>query len=246
MGLALIYPLIVLSLTWLLGLFVLVQIAPTMLWILGDFDVVTPRVEALLGAVMRTLPFWGALLPLLFGVYLAWVWYRSGQAARGLELHPLLSVGALATLARLQRASRGASLAELLVLLTTSGVPLPDAVRLASAAVGSRSMATGGSELADRLARGAPVGAPPTGFPPLIAWTLAAGYSQPQLVRSLARTAEVYREEVARRTEWLSFYAPQVLTILVCGGAELIYAALTLGPWLAIMRRLTFPFTHSF
>jgi general secretion pathway protein F len=162
-----------------------------------------------------------------------------------MDLHPLLSFGALATLARLQRASRGASLAEMLVLLTGSGVPLAQAVELASAAVGSRAIAKSGGELARRLERGEPVRDVPRGFPPLIAWTLAAGYSQPQLVKSLARTAEVYREEVTRRSQWLSFYAPLVLTILVCGGMVLVYAGLTLGPWLAIMRHLTLP-VHMF
>lgn len=246
MGLALIYPLIVLSLTWVLGLFVMVQVAPVMLRMLTEFKVTTPAAEALFESLARWLPLWGALLPILFAVYLAWVWRRSGQAARGLDLHPLLSFGALATLAKLQRASRGASLAELLVLLTNSGVPLPDAVELASAAVGSKALATSGRELARRLARGEPAGQLPPGFPPLIGWTLGAGYSQDQLVRSLARTAEAYREEVTRRTQWLSLYAPLVLTILVCGGVVLIYAALTLGPWLAIMWRLTLPIQAFF
>jgi general secretion pathway protein F len=246
MGLALIYPLIVLSLTWVLGLFVMVQIAPVMVRMLTEFNVTSPEVEAVFESLVRWLPMWGVFVPVLFAIYLAWVWFRSGQAARGMDLHPLLSFGALATLARLQRAARGASLAELLVLLANSGVPLPDAVELASAAVGSKGIAAGGRELAQRLARGEAVGQLPRGFPPLIAWTLAAGYSQPQLLRSLARTAEVYRDEVARRTQWLSFYAPLVLTILVCGGVVLIYAALTLGPWLAIMQRLTFPYQLFF
>jgi hypothetical protein len=65
-------------------------------------------------------------------------------------------------------------------------------------------------------------------------------------VKTLARTAEIYREEVTRRSQWLAFYAPLVLTTLVCGGVVLLYAALTLGPWLAIMRRLTLPFQPFF
>ncbi len=95
--------------------------------------------------------------------------------------------------------------------------------------------------MADRLTRGEPVSTAPAGFPPLIAWMLAAGYPQPHLVRSLTRTAEIYRDEVTRLSQWLSFYAPLVLTIVIAGGFVFIYAALTLGPWLAIMRRLTLP-----
>ena len=146
----------------------------------------------------------------------------------------------------MQRASRYASLAELLALLLSNDVPLAEAVELASAAVGSRGIATGGKQLAECLARGEPIHHPPSGFPPLLAWMLAAGYSQPQLCKSLFRTAEVYRDEVSRSSQWLAFYTPLVLTVVVTGGVVFVYAALTLGPWLAIMRRLTSPFNYFF
>jgi general secretion pathway protein F len=245
-GLALVYPLVVLSLTWLLGLFVMVKVAPVMVRMLTEFDVTSESVELIFNRLVQTLPWWGVLVPLTFAVYLAWAWVRSGRATTGTELHPLLSIGALGTLARMQRASRYASLTELIGLLVANDVPLPQAVELASAAVGSSRIAAGGKELAQRLARGEPVHDAPPGFPPLVAWMIAAGHSQPQLLRSLSRTAEVYRDEVARRSQWLAFYAPLVLTIVFAGGFVCIYAALTLGPWLAIMRRLTLPYTPFF
>src|SRR5439155_27100952 len=151
------------------------------------------------------------LVPLVFGGYLVWVWYRSGRVSAGVELHPLFSFGALGMLARLQRACRYASLSDLLALLIASDVPMPQAVELASAAVGSPSLAAGGKRLAESLLRGQPLQASPPGFPPLLAWMIAAGHSQPDLCRALARTAEVYREEVARRSAWLTFYTPLVL-----------------------------------
>jgi general secretion pathway protein F len=154
----------------------------------------------------------------------------------------LLAFGAVGTLARMQRASRNASLAELLGLLISHDVPLPEAVELASSAVGSRALAAGGKELAERLRRGETIHRAPGGFPPLLTWMLAAGHSQSQLVRSLARTAEVYRDEAARRSQWLTFYVPLMLTIMICGGVVFVYAILTLGPWIAIMRRVAQPF----
>lgn len=243
---SLLYPLVVLSLTWMLGIFVMVQVVPTMVRMLGDFNVTSPELAASIEWFVRSIPWWGVFVPLLFAAYLSWIWYRSGQAAVGMDLHPLLSFGALATLARLQRASRGASLAEMLLLLTNGGVPLAEAVELSSAAVGSRSIASGGRELAQRLSRGEVSRDVPRGFPPMVAWIVAAGYSQDQLTKSLARVADVYREEVTRRSQWLTMYAPLVLTILVCGGVVLMYAAVTLGPWLAIMNRLTVPFQTFF
>jgi Na+/H+-dicarboxylate symporter len=62
------------------------------------------------------------------------------------------------------------------------------------------------------------------------------------LASTLARTAEVYREEVNRRSQWLSFYVPLVLTFAICGGVVFLYAMLTLGPWIAILRRISAPF----
>jgi type II secretory pathway component PulF len=245
-GLALMYPLIVLSLTWVLGLFVVVQIAPVMVAMLTEFDVTSPAVHSAFDKIVSTLPIWGAFIPLVFAAYMAWVWYASGRASLGFELHPLFSFGALGTLARMQRASRHASLAELLSLLVTNDIPLPDAVRLASSSLGSPRIAAGGAALADRLSRGEPIHDAPPGFPPLLAWMLAAGHSKEHLVRSLARTAEVYRDEVTRRSQWLAVYAPLMLTIVVAGSAVLLYAALTLGPWLAIMRRLTMPYSVFF
>lgn len=246
LGLALLYPLIVLTLTWLLGLFVLVQIAPVMVNMLVEFDVTSPAVHATVSWLIATLPIWGPAIPLIFACYLGWVWYASGRASLGFELHPLLSFGAVATVTRLQRASRNASLAELLSLLVLNDVPLPEAVRLASAALGSATLATGGQQLAAQLVRGEPILAAPPGFPALLAWMIASSQSKEHLLGCLVRTAEVYRDEVTRRSRWLAMFVPLVLTIVVAGGAVFIYAVLTLGPWLAIMSRLTKPFQTFF
>jgi type II secretory pathway component PulF len=75
-----------------------------------------------------------------------------------------------------------------------------------------------------------------------LAWTIAGGQSQPRLAQTLARAAEVYREEVARRSQWLTLYIPLFATIVVCGGLVFLYALLTLGPWIALMRRIALPY----
>jgi len=75
-----------------------------------------------------------------------------------------------------------------------------------------------------------------------LAWTITGAKSQSQLVRSLRRAAEVYRDEATRRSQWLMVYVPLVATILICGGLVFAYAALTLGPWLALMYRISLPY----
>jgi type II secretory pathway component PulF len=135
-----------------------------------------------------------------------------------------------------------ASLADLLVLLIQNEVPLAEAIELASQACGSSALARGGQQFAEQLRRGERMDKTPEGFSPLLAWTLAGGQSQSQLLRSLTRSAQVYRDEFNRRGQWLSIYVPLFLTIGLGGGVALVYAAVTLGPWVAIMQRLSQPF----
>jgi type II secretory pathway component PulF len=204
--------------------------------------VTSAPLEAILQRLIATAVWWGPLVPLAMLLWLAWVWFRTGRVAAGVELHPLFAFGAVRSLALMQRASRCASLAEMLALLLNHDVPLADAVELASAAVGSRDFTRGGQELAERLRRGEKIEKPPAGFPPLLAWTIAGGQAQGQLARTLARSAEIYRDEASRRSQWLTLYVPLLLTFAVCGSVVFIYAALTLGPWIAILRRITAPF----
>src|SRR5207237_1313120 len=159
-------------------------------------------------------------------------WYRCGTIAKGREIHPLLAFGAVGRLARLQRASRLASLCDLLSLLVANSVPLPDAVELASTAVGSRRLARGGEDLAGELRAGEAIPKAPAGFPALLAWTIVSGQSQPRLVQTLARSAQVYHDEVIRRSQWLVIYVPLMATVGICGILVFLYALVTLGPWI--------------
>src|SRR5262245_16736680 len=197
--LSLVYPLIVLTLTWILGTFILVRAGPVVSSMLVEFDAAPPWLIAAFDSIANSAHWVGPLLPLLFAVWLAWAWFRSGRLAEGIELHPLLAFGAVGTLARMQRASRLSSLTELLSLLISHSVPLPEAVELATSAVGSPRLAAGGRKLAEQLRRGEVIPQPPAGFPPLVAWTIASGQSPDQLSRALMRSARVYRDELHRR-----------------------------------------------
>jgi general secretion pathway protein F len=241
-GLALLYPMVVLSLTWVLGLAILIKVMPVMLGMLREYGLANSTLDIALERLIATAPWWGPVVPILLLLWFAWIWHRTGRVSAGVELHPLLAFGAVRSLALMQRAARCASLAELLALLLNHNVPLPEAVDLASGAIGSRSLARGGRELAERLRRGERIDKPPSDFPPLLAWTIASGQAQGQLAMALAHSAEVYRDEANRRSQWLSLYVPLFLTFAVCGGVVFIYAKLTLGPWIALLRKISAPF----
>ena len=241
-GLSLIYPVILLGLTWILGLFVLLKLAPVMARMLIEFDVTKLPVDQYVARASEWMGVWGPLIPVVLAMWLGFAWYRSGRVALGVELHPLLSFGAVGTLHRMQRAGKMASLAELLALLLRQGIPLADAIELATAACGSAPLAKGGARLAEQIRRGERIEKAPPGFAPILAWTLTSGQSQEQLCRTLLRTAEVYRDEFKRRGQWLKLYVPLFLTTGLCGSIAFVYAIVTLGPWVAIMLRLTEPY----
>ena len=242
LGTALLYPLVVLLLAWQLFMFTTGRVLPVMVRLLAEFE---PAVEAWYASAVRFASFapwlaWGVPAALL--LLAAWTWFRSGQVASGVELHPWLAWGAIGSLRRMQRAGRMAALAEMLSTLIANDVPLDDAVALAAASVGSPQLAKAGRELADRIRRGQIGGPPPRGFPPLLAWTIACT-SREQLQKSLRRTAQIYREEFERRGQWIALYVPLIATALVGGAVVLIYALLSLGPWIVIMRRLAQPYS---
>lgn len=240
-GLSLIYPLILLVVAWVLCLFVLLNLAPVMARMLVEFDVTRLPIESYLIRVTDTVWIWGPLVPLVASLWVLWAWRRSGRIALGKEVHPLLALGPVGMLSRMQRAGRMASLADLLALLLAHDVPLAEAVALAAGACGSMRLSRAGQLLAEQLRRGERIEQPPAGFAPLMAWTIASGQSQAQLVRTLQRTAEIYRDEFNTRGQWLTLYVPLLVTIGLCGTIIIAFAVVTLGPWVAIMLRLAQP-----
>jgi general secretion pathway protein F len=241
-GLSLVYPLVVLAVFWGLFLFVIAKILPVMLTILIDFDVPAQPLLPLVDRLRETKGIWGSLMPVVVGLCFAWLWYRSGRVADGIDVPRWFSFGAVGTLYRMRRAARLASLAELLSLLIRNQVPLHESVELASAALGSQSLAAGGQALAEQMRRGERIERSPRGFPPTIAWMLSSHWAGSELAPALARTAQVYRYEFNRRGRWLALYVPLVLTGVAGGLAVIVYALVTLGPWIAIMHRLTQPY----
>jgi type II secretory pathway component PulF len=243
-GVALVYPLVVLLVAWGLLNFTVVTTLPVMLRVLRDVNLGIPEWEQTFGWLAQTAGWWGPIIPLAIMFWLAIVWFWTGQAAAGAELHPLLAWGALGTLRRMQRAGHMAAVTELLALLVAHGVPLDEAVELASAAVGSKRLVAGGRELAERIRRGEVGGRPPAGFSPLLAWALVTGSRQGNLAPLLHRTAQTYRDQFNRHYRWLEVYVPLVSTALIGGGIVIGYGVVSLGPWILVMHRLADPLSR--
>lgn len=240
-GANLVYPLIVVALVWGLFWFTVAKTGPVLVRMLEDLGIELPAARWTLAMFAETAPWWQIGVPALFGLWILSVWQRSGLIARGSQLHPILAWGALGTLRKMHRAGRMGALTDLLAMLLSHHVPLDEAILLATAAVGSPEIERGGRELAARMRAGEIVSNPPPGFSPTLAWTLTSGATQGQMITALRRASQVYRDEMQRRAQWLNLYIPVLTTMVVGGLAVVIYAAMSLGPWLVIMHQLSKP-----
>lgn len=237
-GVALLYPAIVLFVAYSLFIFGIRKLLPVMLDACEAWNIRLPFLYETAAWLQSTLPFWQNVLPLLAIGIIVWGWLRSGQVVYGAKLNPLLRFGMLGSLVRLRAAGQLAALNELLAMLLEHGVPLPEALPLATAAMGSASLERGGREWAERLQRGELGGNSPPGFPPLLAWTLASTAAQANLPAILRRSAQSYRDEAARRAQWIAIYYPLLVTVVFGGSVVILFAIMTLGPWLLVLYRI--------
>jgi general secretion pathway protein F len=237
-GVALLYPAIVLFVAYSLLIFSIRKLLPVMIGACEAWDIRLPFLYETAAWLQATLPFWQNALPLLAVGIVVWGWLRSRQVVYGATVNPLLRFGMLGSLVRLRTAGQLAALNELLAMLLEHGVPLPVALPLAAATAGSAALERGGRELAERLQRGELGGKAPAGFPPLLAWTLASTAAQANLPAILRRSAQSYRDEAARRAQWLAIYYPLLVTVVFGGSVVMLFAVLTLGPWLLVLYRM--------
>ena len=238
-SMAIIYPLIVMSVGYCLFTFTLTHLAPVMAEALADHGVPITPVHQGLTWLGKTVWLWGVALPVLVIGWLAWLWWRAGRVAAGVELHPLLSFGAVSTMLRMRHAGRLAAMCDCLALLTEYGVPLPEAVPLAARTTGAKKLEQAAAKLGEQMARGERAAAPLKHFPSLLAWMLTSGQLQQDLPQVLRRAAEVYRDEANRHARWLRLYVPLILTVVFGGGTVVVYAIITLGPFLLILYRFS-------
>ncbi|MBW3599601.1 MAG: type II secretion system F family protein [Planctomycetes bacterium] len=181
---------------------------------------------------------WAPVIVVLLGA--VW-WWRSGRAARAQVSGRLSALAFAPTLARMSKAGRMASFADVLRLLIEHRVPLPEALSLAGEATGDRRLAASSKRMAEQIQRGGKAESPPgerTGFPPLLAWLLRGGAPEKQLVSALDHLSRAYRHQAHQMAQWLSLYLPLILTAAIGGTAVLIYGLTVLAPVFHLMRAM--------
>jgi len=243
-GLALLYPLLVVSLAYTLFLAFVLQIAPR--FVAGFSGLGLPPVRPLIALANAgdSVRYWGPILPGLL-LILAIRWAISGRAS-SLDGGPSARLAArLPALGRMVGDFRTANFAELLALLIDHRVPLDEAVRLAAEASGDRPFARAADLFAARLREedlGDPDRAVERGpFPPLLAWMLTAGHRQGNLPEALRHSALAYRRRAEGRAEAFRAALPTVLLIAIGAGAVLAYGLILFLPLTALWEELAIP-----
>ncbi len=222
-GMALWYPLIVLSLAYGLFLFLVWFIIPKFVFAFHDMGLPVQIPLLWLDAVGRTVPYWWPIGPgLLLVLMMLWSGSRLGFGAGwfGWVLLRLPWMGPMV------RGYEAASYADLLALLVEHGVPYPEALKLAGEASGDRSLARSSRDLAEAVERGVPPAEALRGrsaFPPILRWLLATVHGQAGLVTSLRQMAERYRGQARYQAEKIRVLLPTVLLIGIGGTVTAAY-----------------------
>jgi type II secretory pathway component PulF len=229
---ALVYPAVV----FVLGILLLVFVGVTILPLFADiFDKTRMQLpwltQAMLfvGAHAEAILLWPLVGLVAVLVTARWV-LRSFAAGRVLWarfVYSLPLVGALIRSARL------AAFTDLLGILVERSVPLPEALRLASAASSDPLLAEGGKQIEYDLSLGLPLGEAlgQHGLvPELVIWMTRFAERQGTLGASLRHLAQMYRRQAELRAALLRTVLPPLLVILVAAVLVGLFVFGLLGP----------------
>jgi type II secretory pathway component PulF len=239
-GLALVYPLIVLTFAYTLFVAFVLEVAPRFLAAFESLRVPLQRVLLGLNALGRTVWFWGPIVPVLLLVAAAW-WIVSGRAASlraegaSSPLYWLPWMGPMLT------SARAACFADVLALLIEHRAPLPEAIALAARAVGDRPLQREGMRVAESLNQGQSLRdalRDATAIPPLLRWLLATGQSQGNLLAALQHAAESYRRRTLDQAEIARVFLPKLLMFAIGATATALFALTLFVPLSALLKGL--------
>jgi type II secretory pathway component PulF len=240
-GLALWYPLVVLSLAYALFVGLVLLIVPRFLDAFDSLGLASPAPLRWLRMVGQNTDYWWLAGPIALAV-LAIAWSRSGVAARfqsvswsWLKLFPWMR--------SILRNYEGANFCELLALLLENEVTYPLALKLASESTGNPRLVRGARSLAEAISRGQTVPqaletVDRKAFLPMLRWVLATGQEQGSLSTALRNLAAHYRRRGKNLAEKLSVFLPTVIMVVIGAGATLFYALALFIPIINLLGQL--------
>ncbi len=241
MGLALLYPMLVLLLAWGLLVAFVLQLLPRLIGAFESFRIRVPIGAREAAGLADSVLLWAPVVPALAAmVVLGWWWSGRAQAlrvGRALRWVPWLR-GILADW-------KASNFARWLALLIEHGVPLPEAVELATEATGDPALREAGSRIAEAARRGEPVpvalGGNLDAMPPLLRWIVVTGRQQGGLGPALQHAAETYRLRALRQADILRTALPTLMLLAIGATAATVYVLALFLPWTNLLDSLARP-----
>jgi general secretion pathway protein F len=243
-GVALWYPILVLTLAYALFVGLVAIVIPRFVRAFETLGVPVFRPLHWLERLGDLAPYWWPIWPVLLVILLVG-WWRSGISAT-FQASSWSILKIFPWMRSLLSDYESAGFAELLALLLEHRVAYPRAVTLAAEATGNASMIQGAHQLASAVERGEAPGQaigklPPRAFRPLLRWALTMGPEQGSPVESLRNLAPMYRKRGAFQAEKLQVFLPTLLMLLIGGSATLFYGLTLFIPLSTMIKGLATP-----
>lgn len=239
-GAALLYPVMVMLLGYVLLLGFLWLLLPRIGEAFEVLEVVEPGVVRALERVAGTVVVWGPVLPILVAAG-ALGWWFLGRA-RGLDA--VSALGWVPWLGSALRDARAANFASWLGLMLEQGVPLAEGLELAGRASGDRALDGAAREWAAAARRGATLEGSRSergGAPPLLRWLLGEARMGDRLLPALRHVAERYRSRAVRKAQTMATIVPSLLLLFIGGMTALMFTMVLVVPWTSLLHALTRP-----
>ena len=241
MRIACVYPLIVVTLAYLLFVGVVWCVIPKFDEMYVSIRLPESGLSAVLSTLHQSVRWWGPAVPAVAIAVMLAIWSLRSSGVFGSKSGLWTRLPLVRSI--VQNAETGA-FCEILSLLAAHETPLPEALTLAGEAVGSPPLQTAAEHLAGSLTQGqSPLeglskSSSSPALSPLLRWMLASGVASGDLAGSLQRMARLYQRRARSQSEWFQLLVPAGLVVVVGGGAVLAYAFTMFGPLMDLLEHL--------
>ena len=227
---ALFYPIALLVISFGIVSGLMVYVVPKMVNVFENIGQDLPAVtQVLIGASDFVIAYWWALLALLAGLIFGGRWLLQQPAIRLAWDQKQLEIPFIS---RITRSYNAARFANTLSILTTSGVPLVDAMNIARDVVSNTYLKRKLADATQRVSEGSSLRAGLEGvgyFPPMLLHMVASGEASGELDTMLARVADYQEKDVQRIVDTtVNLFEP--LMMIVMGGVVMFIVMAILLP----------------